>query len=612
MNDDWLISNTENVGARSMEECAWGNPNPINTLRRSARERRSISIYDPQPSQSNRFPTYRSQDYLDEQFNEESGSMSDERGFMNSRDGVARSGVETESKVASGDTVGSTQFQSSSERQDKIHRRPKTSQTTSLEEEVIRQDRSSNQEDRMIDEERESNVEVMMEPISNPDEVDQNRLDKDEYETTQTSSNIDETSNSDPDPMNILYKKTSIDDTLSIQPRRSSRQRRIVEYDPYSSTHGLTSISEFMEDRERSRKDGEMRGEREKWRGRLSPNGEWRNTIEKTKNSRRRRTKNESDRREEDEILEENRELRSDEKMRLERLESKDEEKRPSRIDMGELRSSILSPKQSESEARKKDEKGVLEIMMEKIKRSQYRDDHCIRWIQYLDDDMRPEDEDRLIDMKKQEEEWITIDRILYHYPQNRKKSNLDQDLDLQLYIPSDCRLEMLRMSHDDILSGHQGIGRSYDRLRRRCYWKGMKEDVVRWISGCEMCSSRKNPKSIRFPIHSLPYPIAPFEMIGIDVLGPLPRTERGNEYIVVITDYLTRWVEAFSTKDQMASTIAQLIVEGIMCRYGCPKVILSDRGTNFLSSICRQVYDLMGVDKRNTSAYHPNCLAHH
>ena len=75
-----------------------------------------------------------------------------------------------------------------------------------------------------------------------------------------------------------------------------------------------------------------------------------------------------------------------------------------------------------------------------------------------------------------------------------------------------------------------------------------------------------------------------PMERIAIDVLGPLPLTELGNKYVVVIADYFTKWVEALPIPDQEARTIADVLVKEVICRFGVPQLIHSDQGRNFES----------------------------
>ena len=70
--------------------------------------------------------------------------------------------------------------------------------------------------------------------------------------------------------------------------------------------------------------------------------------------------------------------------------------------------------------------------------------------------------------------------------------------------------------------------------------------------------------------------------------------------------DHLTKWPEAFTIPDQKAETIAKLFVKNIVCRHGIPEELLSDHGANFLSTLIQEVCQLLGVEKINTSGYHP------
>ena len=75
-------------------------------------------------------------------------------------------------------------------------------------------------------------------------------------------------------------------------------------------------------------------------------------------------------------------------------------------------------------------------------------------------------------------------------------------------------------------------------------------------------------------------------ERIAIDVLGPLPITETGNKYILIIADYFTKWVEAYPMPNQEATTVAELLVREFISRFGVPLLIHSDQSRNFESEL--------------------------
>ena len=97
----------------------------------------------------------------------------------------------------------------------------------------------------------------------------------------------------------------------------------------------------------------------------------------------------------------------------------------------------------------------------------------------------------------------------------------------------------------------------------------------------------------------------SPMERIVIDVLGPLPITENGNKYILIVADYFTKWVEAYPMPNQEATTVAELLVREFICRFGVPLLIHSDQGRNFESELFAEMCRLLGIKKTRTTPYH-------
>ncbi len=80
-----------------------------------------------------------------------------------------------------------------------------------------------------------------------------------------------------------------------------------------------------------------------------------------------------------------------------------------------------------------------------------------------------------------------------------------------------------------------------------------------------------------------------PFQIVGVDVMD-LPITTQGNKHVVVFQDYLTKWPMVYPLPDQKAYRIARLLVDEIILFYGVPENLLSDRGTNLLSSLMKDL----------------------
>ena len=85
-----------------------------------------------------------------------------------------------------------------------------------------------------------------------------------------------------------------------------------------------------------------------------------------------------------------------------------------------------------------------------------------------------------------------------------------------------------------------------------------------------------------------------------------MPQSENGNKYYLVVSDYNTRWLEAFALPGQRASTVAHVLVDGIVSRHGVPSTLHSDQGGSFNNEVIRALAKMLGMKKVRTSPYHP------
>src|SRR5437764_7270679 len=131
-----------------------------------------------------------------------------------------------------------------------------------------------------------------------------------------------------------------------------------------------------------------------------------------------------------------------------------------------------------------------------------------------------------------------------------------------------------------------------------------MYNNIKEYVKYCDKCQRRgqKGEKSYLNPIKVR----EPFERIGINFVGPLEKTRKGNKYILVVTDYLTKWPEAKLMKDATAENVVKFIYEGIICRHRCPKIIMSDRRTHFRNKLVDELCRKFEIKHKLSSPYHP------
>ena len=174
-----------------------------------------------------------------------------------------------------------------------------------------------------------------------------------------------------------------------------------------------------------------------------------------------------------------------------------------------------------------------------------------------------------------------------------------------QIIVPLSERREILKECHDSKTSGHLGVNKTLQRVRDRFYWTGLQSDVRSYVIGCTQCRKRKN-RSAGKSCMKLDQSGSPMERIATNIMGPLPQSEEGNKYILVIADYFTKWTEAFPLKNIEAQTVAKVKVEEFITRFGVPEVIHSDQGRQYESQLFQELCEMLGIRKTRTTAFHP------
>ena len=162
---------------------------------------------------------------------------------------------------------------------------------------------------------------------------------------------------------------------------------------------------------------------------------------------------------------------------------------------------------------------------------------------------------------------------------------------------------------HDAAPGGHFGIDCTAKKVMAAGYWwPTLYRDVKLYVQGCDPCQRSGRPTvATHWPLTPI-IPLAPCEKWGIDFVGPInPTSHPGkNKYILLATDYATKYVEAAATKKDDAFTVAKFMWENIITRYGCPLELVSDRGTHFLNEVIAALVSYYNINHQVTTPYNP------
>jgi len=179
-------------------------------------------------------------------------------------------------------------------------------------------------------------------------------------------------------------------------------------------------------------------------------------------------------------------------------------------------------------------------------------------------------------------------------------------DIFYQYIVPRLQRQSVMKQAHDSVCSGHMGREKTISRVVTKLYWYRQLSDIKEYVRSCPLCQQIKSlpkDKAKLTPIRTS----RPSELWTTDLMGPLPRSNGGNLYVLVVVDHFTKWVELFAMESITSAELAKRLML-VFYRHGIPDTILSDQGTNYQAALLAELYELLDIHKVRTSPYHPQC----
>lgn len=174
------------------------------------------------------------------------------------------------------------------------------------------------------------------------------------------------------------------------------------------------------------------------------------------------------------------------------------------------------------------------------------------------------------------------------------------------LVVPAAGRSAVIAECHDATSAAHFAERKTAHSVRQRFWWPTLREDVClycRLCATCQLCTKRPVPGHA--PMHTY-HAGTLWEVLGMDFIGPMAPTSRRNRYILTMVDHFSRLTVLVPTKVQTAEATAAAVVNHWLTYYGMPRIIHTDRGTNFVSVVMASLCARLGVRRTMTTAYRP------
>ena len=150
------------------------------------------------------------------------------------------------------------------------------------------------------------------------------------------------------------------------------------------------------------------------------------------------------------------------------------------------------------------------------------------------------------------------------------------------IVIPTPLTYTLLHQFHS--CKGHQGYARTFNLLKHRFWWKGMRLDIKNHINNCITCLQNLLNTACHPQLH-LEIPTVPFACIAIGTIGKLPTTSSGNRYALTCIDMLTSYIIAVPISNKATESVLEAYLSGILSRIGASMVCLSDNGSELKNS---------------------------
>lgn len=153
--------------------------------------------------------------------------------------------------------------------------------------------------------------------------------------------------------------------------------------------------------------------------------------------------------------------------------------------------------------------------------------------------------------------------------------------------------------------SGHAGIRRMTNNIKKYYFWPSMQKDIIEYVSKCEQCQKQKYSIRTKQPMIVTSTANSAFEKIFLDIVGPLPKDQQNNSYVLTLQCELTKFTEAYPLQSKDTVSVARAFVDNFILRFGIPREIATDRGTEFLSSTVKEICQLLKIKQLTSTAYH-------
>lgn len=250
--------------------------------------------------------------------------------------------------------------------------------------------------------------------------------------------------------------------------------------------------------------------------------------------------------------------------------------------------------------------KGKDNIVADSLSRTRYEDCSLLKISTPVRDTWYLAMKQRVSDKPDSYPSWKIENDELMKYVEDRHKL-FDGDAEWKKVVPREDRDAVCSESHDQPTAGHLGSYKTLKRASTKYYWPKMRLHVSNYVRRCQTCQRTKNDqtKPAGFMTHSRDTD-RPWRRISADLIGPFPRSTKGNKYVLVVTDTFSKYALLFPIRNATSKLICERMEDMVFLVYGVPETIVCDNGPEFISEQFKTLARTYDTKIHYTARRHP------
>ena len=172
-----------------------------------------------------------------------------------------------------------------------------------------------------------------------------------------------------------------------------------------------------------------------------------------------------------------------------------------------------------------------------------------------------------------------------------------------RIVLPKKFQEAVIDRAHAEV--GHMATHKTLCRLREAYVWPHMRESIKARLAKCATCAVHYKRQE-HVAMGDMPLPASPIQVVAMDLIGPFVASTNNNKYVLTIVDHCTGWAEAYPIPDKRNSTVAHVFHNRFVASHGCPEILVSDNGAEFVARDFTEYLQTMGIKHIRSTPRHP------